>query len=270
MRRPPRSWLFVPGNRPERFDKALNAGADATILDLEDAVPIADKAAAREYVREWLSPAHPVYVRINAADTPWFADDVAALAAHRGVAGLIVPKTENADMLLRASVDAHDTLKLLPLIETAHAFGSLNAIARAPRVDRLLFGTIDFQVDMGITGDGDELLYFRSQLALASRVAGIGAPVDGVTTTLDDAAVVERETRRARRLGFRGKLCIHPKQIAAVHAAFAYTRDEHEWAQRVIDAANASGGAAVAVDGKMVDTPVILKAQEILATAAAG
>jgi citrate lyase subunit beta / citryl-CoA lyase len=269
MRMHPRSWLFVPGNRPERFDKALNAGADATILDLEDAVPIADKSAARERVREWLSPEHPVYVRINAADTPWFTDDVAALAAHEGVAGLIVPKAENADMLRRASTGAHDELKLLPLIETTRAFRSLDEIAGAPRVERLLFGTIDFQVDTGIIGDGDELLYFRSQLTLASRLAGIGAPVDGVTTTLDDAAVVERETRRARCLGFRGKLCIHPKQIAAVHAAFACSSAEREWAQRVIDAANASGGAAVAVDGKMVDTPVILKAQEILAAASA-
>ncbi len=260
-----RSWLFVPGNRPERFAKALDSGADATILDLEDAVAIADKIAAREHVRAWLSAEHPVYVRINAADTPWFADDVAALSAHPGVAGFVVPKTESADGLRRASAGAHRGLKLLPLIETAKAFGALDEIAEAARVERLLFGTIDFQVDMGIIGDGDELLYFRSQLTLASRLAGIGAPIDGVTTTLDDPAVIERETRRARCLGFRGKLCIHPKQIAAVHAAFAYTSGEQAWARRVIDAADASGGSAVALDGKMVDTPVILKAHKILA-----
>src|SRR5258708_23798440 len=98
-----RSWLFVPGNRPERFAKALDSGADATILDLEDAVAIADKIPAREHVRAWLSAKHPVYVRINAADTPWSADDVAALSAHPGVAGLVVPKTESADGLRRAS-----------------------------------------------------------------------------------------------------------------------------------------------------------------------
>jgi citrate lyase subunit beta/citryl-CoA lyase len=266
----PRSWLFVPGNRPERFGKAFNAGADATILDLEDAVPIAEKTAAREHVRAWLSRAHPVYVRINAADTPWFAADVAALAAHPGVAGLVVPKAESAEVLRCASQGAHDALKLLPLIETAKAFGALGEIAGTERVARLMFGTIDFQVDMGIVGDGDELLYFRSQLVLTSRLAGIGAPVDGVTTTLDDATVVERETRRARSLGFRGKLCIHPKQIAAVHAAFAYTTEEQTWARRVIDAAHASAGAAVAVDGRMVDMPVILKAREILASSTAG
>jgi len=270
---PSRSWLFVPGNRPERFDKALAAGADAVIVDLEDAVPLADKLAARETVREWLAsdssaPGTPVYVRINALTTDWFADDVRALAALPRVAGLVVPKTEDAATLIAAAAGAHEALRIVPLIETARAFGALDAIAGAPRVERLMFGTIDFQLDIGIEGDGDELLYFRSQLTLASRLAGIGAPVDGVTTVFDDAALIEQEARRARRLGFRGKLCIHPKQIAAVHAAFAWRDDEVVWAKRVIAATEASGGAAVALDGKMVDTPVLLKAQEILASLA--
>lgn len=271
-----RSWLFVPGNRHERFDKACASGADAVILDLEDAVPPADKLAAREHVVRWLTarqaphaphtPASaPVYVRINAASTPWFDADVAALAGLPQLAGLVVPKTEDAATLRRAAHGATSTLRLLPLIETAQAFAALNDIATAPRVERLMFGTIDFQLDIGIEGDGDELLYFRAQLTLASRIAGIAAPVDGVTTALDDAALIEAATRRARALGFRGKLCIHPRQVAPVHAAFAWRDDEIAWAERVIAAADASGGAAVALDGKMIDAPVIAKANEILA-----
>jgi citrate lyase subunit beta/citryl-CoA lyase len=272
-----RSWLFVPGNRPERFGKALASGADAVILDLEDAVPPADKISARDAVHEWLkaldnatsdatsdTPAVSVYVRINAASTPWFDADVAALAALPQLSGLVVPKTEDAATLGRAAQGAAPALRLVPLIETARAFAALADIATAPRVERLMFGTIDFQLDIGIEGDGDELLFFRSQLTLASRIAGIAAPVDGVTTALDDAASIEASARRARALGFRGKLCIHPRQVAAVHAAFAWRDDEIAWAERVVAAAHASGGAAVALDGKMIDTPVIAKAHEIL------
>ncbi|WP_233858409.1 HpcH/HpaI aldolase/citrate lyase family protein [Paraburkholderia sp. HD33-4] len=268
-----RSWLFVPGNRPERFEKALAAGADAVIVDLEDAVPPADKVAARAQVREWLagnapddsaSPT-PIYVRINAVTTDWFADE-RSLSALPRVAGLVVPKAEDAATLIVAAAGAHDALRIVPLIESARAFAALDAIASAPRIERLMFGTIDFQLDVGIEGDGDELLYFRTRLTLASRLAGIAAPIDGVTTVFDDAAVIEQEARRARRLGFRGKLCIHPKQIAAVHAAFAWRDDEVAWARRVVEATEASGGAAVALDGKMIDTPVLLKAREILAS----
>ncbi|PTE02005.1 HpcH/HpaI aldolase/citrate lyase family protein [Pandoraea apista] len=266
-----RSWLFVPGNRPERFDKALASGADAVILDLEDAVPPAGKIEARDTVRRWLNTrdttgSAPVYVRINAAATPWFDADVAALAGLPQVSGFVVPKTEDAATLHRAAQDAGPALRLVPLIETAQAFAALTEIATAARVERLMFGTIDFQLDIGIEGDGDELLFFRSQLTLASRIAGIAGPVDGVTTSLDDAALIEASARRARALGFRGKLCIHPRQVGAVHAAFAWRDDEIAWAERVVEAARASGAAAVALDGKMIDAPVIAKANEILAS----
>ncbi|VVE61843.1 aldolase [Pandoraea captiosa] len=266
-----RSWLFVPGNRPERFDKACASGADAVILDLEDAVAPADKLTARAQVAAWIEASGeaistPVYVRINAASTAWFEEDVSALAGLPKLSGLVVPKTEAAATLVQAAKGASPTLQLVPLIETAKAFAALGEIAAAPRVARLMFGTIDFQLDIGIEGDADELLYFRLQLTLASRVAGIAAPIDGVTTALDDAALIEASARRARALGFRGKLCIHPRQVAPVHAAFAWRDDEIAWAERVIAAADASGGAAVALDGKMIDAPVIAKAREILAS----
>ena len=260
----PRSYLFVPGNRPERFAKACDSGADAVILDLEDAVAPAAKAQARDAVRTWLASGGRACVRINAAGTQWFDEDIAALAQCPGLIGLVVPKAESAATLAAIAVKLPAATALLPLLESAAGFDNLRAIARAPKVQRLLFGTLDFQVDMGMRGDGDELLYFRSQLTLASRVAGIAAPVDGVTASIDDAALIQAETTRARNLGFRAKLCIHPRQVEPVHAAFRPTAEEIEWARKVQVAVKASDGAATTVDGKMVDLPVILKANEIL------
>lgn len=259
-----RTYLFVPGSRPERFAKALGAGADAVILDLEDAIGVGDKAAARAAVADWLSPQHPVLVRINGSDTAWFEDDLAA-CARPGLAGLVLPKAERPEQIaaVRARVGAQ--VPVLPLIETAAGIWNAHAVACAPGVQRLLFGSIDFQVDLGIDGEGEELLHFRSQLVLVSRVAGLLAPVDGVCTAIDDPVRIRDESRRARRLGFGAKLCIHPKQVALVAECYRPTPGEIDWARRVVAADAASGGAAVALDGRMIDRPVLLKAREILA-----
>jgi len=259
-----RSYLFVPGNRPERFSKALAAGADAVIIDLEDAVAPAEKIRARDAVLDWLQEPAAVYLRINAADTPWFADDIGAFAAHPAIKGIVVPKAADAGILNLIATCAHDSLRILPLLESAAGFKSLDAIAAASRVERLMFGTIDFQVDTGISGDGEELSYFRSQMTLASRLAGIGSPVDGVTTTLDDPQQIELAARRARNFGFGGKLCIHPLQIKPTHRAFMPTEEETAWARRVLQAAQHSAGTVTTVDGKMIDAPVILRAHSIL------
>jgi citrate lyase subunit beta / citryl-CoA lyase len=264
MHRPvPRSYLFVPGNRPERFAKACSAGADAVIVDLEDAVPVAEKATARAALAAWLSPTQPVLVRINGAETEWFHGDV-ELCKAPGVAAVMLPKTERIDHLRRVEEQLGDAVPILPLIETAQGLWSALEIAQVHTVERLVFGSIDFQLDLGMQADEEELLYFRSGLVLVSRVAGIEAPVDGVSTAIDDPEQLRADTLRARRLGFGGKLCIHPKQISHVNECFRPTPDEVVWARRVLEAVSASNGAAVAVDGKMVDRPVILKAQEIL------
>lgn len=134
----------------------------------------------------------------------------------------------------------------------------------APGVERLVFGSIDFQLDLGIGGDDDALLYFRSRIVLASRLANLPAPVDGVSTAIGDLQALQGDTARARRLGFGAKLCIHPNQVNAVNRGFSPSEGEMAWAQRVLDAAQAAGGAAVAVDGKMIDRPVILRAQAVL------
>lgn len=257
------SLLFVPASRPERYAKALEAGADAVIIDLEDAVAPTDKHGARAALAAWLDPAQPVLVRINAADTPWFAADL-ELLARPGISGVVLPKAEHPDDVLAAS-HAGGGLPVLPLIESALGFEQRLALAHADRVGRLIFGHLDFQADLDMRATEDELLPFRVALVLASRLAGIAAPIDGVTTAIDDAELLQADALRSRRLGFGGKLCVHPRQVALVNRCFAPGADEIAWAQRVIAADAASGGAAVAVDGKMVDRPVVLRAQAILA-----
>lgn len=255
-----RSWLFVPGDRPERFAKAAASGADAVIIDLEDAVPAAAKQAARGHARQWLEAGHPAYLRINACGSAWCDEDLALAGLARGV---ILPKAEQVGDIAR--VMAAGARCVLPLIESALGMWQAHDLARQPGVQRLVFGNIDFALDLGINGEEDEpLLHFRSQLVLVSRVAGILPPVDGVTTNFSDEELLRRDSLRARRMGFGGKLCIHPRQVAAVNVSYAPTAAEIEWARQVEQAAATADGAAVALHGKMIDLPVILRAKEIL------
>jgi citrate lyase subunit beta/citryl-CoA lyase len=265
MRTPacPRSYLFVPGNRPERFGKARDAGADAVIFDLEDAVPPDEKGLARVSVLAELDEVHPAYVRINGADTVWFSEDIATLANHRGVAGIFVPKAETREHVCSVLACAHAGIEVLPMVETARGFSNLEILCNSPKVGRIVFGALDFQIDLGIEGDEEELTMFRSSIVLASRIANLATPVDGVSIAIDESSIVEAEARRGRRFGFGGKLCIHPRQVSAVHRAYSWSDDDRDWAVRVLEAVRMSGGNAVAVDGKMVDMPVILKAERI-------
>ena len=267
----PRSYLFVPADRPERIAKALASGANAVIVDLEDAVAPAARTGARDELARWLAsasptstaPTVPLLVRINASGTEWFDADLVLCGSSAAIGGVMCPKAERVadlDAVRRAAPGR----TLIPLIETAEGFDHLRALAGTAGVQRLAFGSIDFQLDLGITGDGAELLLFRSQLVLASRLASLAAPIDGVTTALDDDAPVARDAQAARRLGFSAKLCIHPRQVAAVNASFTPSDVELDWARRVLEAVARSGGAAVAVDGKMVDTPVLLRARAVL------
>lgn len=263
----PQSYLFVPGSRPERFDRALASGADAVIVDLEDAVEPSAKDAAREAIANWVSRRHPVLVRINGRATPWFEKD-AKLGALDGVAGIVLPKAECAEDVTAAIAIARRRVPVYPLIESAQGMWNAMAIAKAPYVTRLMFGTLDFIAEMGMPDDGEPLNHYRSQLALISRVAGIDAPVDGVTPDIHDLARIERDALNGKRLGFGAKLCIHPKQIEAVHRCYRPGEPELAWAARVVDAASKADAGAITVDGKMVDRPVMLRAQRILAMAA--
>lgn len=265
----PRSALFVPATRADRIPKALASGADAVIVDLEDAVAPSDKVAARETLDSALAAmpvpntAVPLWVRVNAGD-PWARDDLALCARHVAVQAVVMPKAEAAASL-QAAHEASCRKPLIALIETALGFARRDEIAGHPAVFRLAFGSIDFQLDLGIAGEGEALLMFRSALVLASRLAGLSAPLDGVTVGVSDEEAVMADATRARALGFGGKLCIHPNQVAWVNQAFSPSLAELDWALRVVAACEASAGAAVAVDGKMVDKPVLLRAQALLA-----
>ena len=263
---PARSYLFVPGDRPERFDRAWNTTADEIVIDLEDAVGPLAKADARHSIANWLDAARPVLLRVNAADTPWFADDL-RLSCHPGVAGVMFPKAESLPPELIQACAAKGQ-GILALIETALGLQRIADLASSPYVKRLAFGSIDFQVDLGIEGDDEELLFFRSQLVWQSRLAGLPAPVDGVTANFYDDDRLRSDARRARRLGFGGKLCIHPRQLQAVSTAFMPDDAQRAWAARVLMAIDSAKGATVALDGKMVDRPVWLQAMRIAASAA--
>jgi citrate lyase subunit beta/citryl-CoA lyase len=255
-----RSYLFVPGNRPDRYDKACATRAHAVIVDLEDAVPPADKVQARSSLAAWLARPRAVLVRVNAADTKWFDDDLRVCAMH-GVEGVVLPKAERAEDIARIAAGCPGT-PIFPLVESARGLWNALAIAQAPHVQSLLFGSLDFQADLGMADD--ELLYARSQLAVLSRVAGIAAPIDGVTQAIDDAELLRRDCHRSRQLGFSGKLCIHPNQIDIVNSCFSPTPEEIAWAEQIVDAFSRAQGNAVLVEGRMVDRPVLLKAQAIL------
>jgi len=261
-----RSYLFVPGNRPDRFDKACATRAHAVIVDLEDAVPAGDKHGARTSLANWLAPERPVIVRINASDSEWFDDDLRA-CAKGGVSGIVLPKAERVEDLRRIAYVCGDA-PIMPLVETARGLWNAPAIAQAPHVKALLFGSLDFQADVG-TAD-DDLLYARSQLVIVSRVAGIAAPVDGVTQSIDDPELLRRDCIRSRQLGFGGKLCIHPRQVDVVNDCFSPSEEEVAWAERIVAAFSQALGNAVLVDGNMVDRPVLLKAQAILDERAPG
>lgn len=261
-----RSFLFVPGDRPERFEKACAAGADAVILDLEDAVATQNKLNARNLAAQWLSspPPVPVIVRVNGVESDWLDEDLVALTSACA-AGIMLPKTSSPADIDYVTTRLGPRLPLIALIETAQGLMRAYEIARHEQVMRLAFGSIDFQLETGIQGERDALLFARSQLVIHSRAAGVQAPIDGVCTSTDDPNRVLEDSRYARSLGFTGKLCIHPSQVAAVHEGFAPSPEELTWARALMELVDARGnGGAIRFEGKMVDLPVIERARQIL------
>jgi citrate lyase subunit beta/citryl-CoA lyase len=273
-----RTFLFVPADRPERHARALATGAGGVIVDLEDAVAPERKVAAREQLRASVAALPAVerarlLVRINSHGTPWHDDDralVGELAAKSLIAGVMLPKAERAADLHRLAADIGPKGVLVPLIESAAGLEAAAELAAALQVLRLAFGNLDFQADLGLACDASEaeLVPVRLALVLASRRAGLAAPIDGVTPDWRDAERLAADTARARRGGFGAKLCIHPDQVAPVHAALGPSSDELAWARRVLDATQAAGGGVVSLDGRMVDAPVVRLAERLLALGA--
>jgi citrate lyase subunit beta/citryl-CoA lyase len=266
----PVSYLFVPGDRPDRFAKALAAGAQAIIIDLEDAVSPDAKPSAREHIRAWTAsqpgPDANVLLRINDVATPWFDADL-ALACECAIGRIVLPKAERAADIARVMAVLPREGFVIPIVETARGVLNVDEVASAAGVQRIAFGTLDYAVDLDLSGDERGLIYPACRMALASKAAGIATPIAGVTPEIGNDAKLESDLQFARACGFGAKLCIHPSQLAHTHRAFTPTAEEIAWAQRVV-AAVESGRGAVQVDGKMVDRPVILKAQTILERAA--
>jgi citrate lyase subunit beta/citryl-CoA lyase len=270
-----RTFLFVPGDRPERHARALAIGTGGVIVDLEDAVASERKATARDGLMASFAALpeadrQRLLVRINACGTPWHDDDrtaVAALVAQGLIAGVVLPKAERADDLRQLAEAIGPKGLLVPLIESAVGLAAVDELATAPQVLRLAFGNLDFQADVGLACDADEaeLVPVRLALLLATRRAGLPAPVDGVTADWRDAQRLAADTARARRGGFGAKLCIHPDQVVPVHAALGPSADELAWARRVIEAIQSAGGGVVSLDGRMVDAPVVRLAERLLA-----
>lgn len=279
-----RSYLFVPGSDAAMMRKALASDADAVVLDLEDAVASARKDAARAEIGRVLaelgaepladrSPA--VHVRINRSGDSYAEDDV-AVAIHPRVEAIRLPKTEGATEVraVSAAIAQREValgmpigvILLYPTIESARGVMSAEAIASSdPRVARLVLGQADLVADIG--GRGDDTLTTlvpRALVVLASRAAGIDSPVDGATTDLTDASVLGAALTRARALGFFGKSAIHPRQIAAINDAFTPDDAELAAAERIVHAAEAAGGAATSIDGELVDTAIVRRAQSLL------
>lgn len=255
-----RSFLFVPADRPERFEKALASGADAIILDLEDAVTPAAKNQARASAAAWLAAGGEAILRVNPPGTPWAAEDE-ALADLPGVLAVMRPKAEADEGLVRLA----SRKPVIALIETARGVAEAGKVAAFSGVKRLALGAVDLCLDMDIAETPEILLPIRLGLTLASKCALLPSPIDGVTVELRDTAVILAAVRHARDLGFGAKLCIHPAQIAPVHEGFAPSAADIEWAGQVLAAADASSGAAVSLNGKMIDRPVIARARHILA-----
>jgi citrate lyase subunit beta/citryl-CoA lyase len=254
-----RSLLFVPGDRPDRFDKAVASGADAVILDLEDAVASDAKSAALEHVLSWLGRGNAAVVRVNAAGTAWHAAEIAALA-HTG-ALVMVPKSDSIEDLARVQSVIGD--RIIALVETARGVQVADEVCAAPGVVRVALGNVDLARELGVDPDSHMgLSYARGRLVAAAAAAGISASVDGVTTKLDSSEALARDLAVTRELGFGGKLCIHPRQVAAVNDALRPTPVELDWARRIMEHAT-EGGVSV-VDGAMVDGPVVARAAALL------
>ena len=274
-----RSFLFVPGTHPGRFLRALDSGADAVVFDLEDAVDAARKDEARRLVAEFLGASTSTramrLVRVNALGAPratgsdWLTEDLAMIAAIPNVDGIVVPKAAEAAGVERVS-ESCGRRPVFPLLETAKGILHAEAVASAKAtIPALLFGAEDLTAEIGVprTIDGEELLYARSRVVLAATAAGADA-IDAVFTAIGDDAGLRRDAERARALGFRGKMAIHPGQIPIIHAAFSPSADEIEQARRIIDAfdhAQARGEGVIRLDDAMVDAPVVARAREVLA-----
>jgi citrate lyase subunit beta/citryl-CoA lyase len=269
MSRPLRSILFVPGTHEDRFTRAIASGADAVVFDLEDSVEASSKNAARQAIGGYFGSASDLaplpLVRINPVGSRWVNDDLAFAGALRGLGGVVLPKTETVEQL-RIVAEVMGAARVYPLLETAR--GVLNALALADAmadIPALLFGAEDLTAEIGTrrTTDGEELLFARSQVVLAATAAAADA-IDAVFTDVADADGLKRDATRARALGFRGKMIIHPDQVAVVNDVFTPSKTEIEHANRIVSADATAQVGVFRLGNEMIDRPVVARAERIL------
>ena len=281
MMQPNRSFLFAPGNHPRRVEKSFTTGCDAVILDLEDAVAIAEKPATRATVVAALKLPRSCrgYIRVNSIDTEFCFDDIEAVVGP-WLDGIMLPKVERAadlqaaDWMMTSLERRHGivpgTIDLIPIIETAAGHGAAREIAASGgRLKRLSFGGGDYTRNLNLqwTFAEEEIAAVRSEVVLASRLAGIDPPIDTVFIHIKEHEHFARSARKGREFGFQGKLCIHPDQIGPTNDAYTPTDEEAAWARKIIssfNAAEAEGLASIQVDGYFVDYPIVEKAQRIV------
>jgi len=276
-----RSFLFAPGNHARKVEKVFGCGADHVILDLEDAVAKAEKVATRPMIVEALKRPRTggAYVRVNSYNTEFCYGDTAAVVGP-GLDGIVFPMVESREQIvafdwLVAGLERERGLPaggidIIPIIETAKGIANARAIAAAgTRVKRMAFGAGDYTLDMNMewTLAEGELEHARTEMVVASRAAGLEGPLDTVWVHIKDLDNLEKSSRRARQLGFQGKMCIYPPQVDVVNRVFTPTDEEVAFARRVVEAfdkAEKEGSSSIQLDGFFIDYPIVYKARKTL------
>lgn len=256
-----RSLLFVPGNRSDRFPKAVASGADCVILDLEDSVGPPHKAAALDNTKRWLADGGLGVVRINGTGTPWHDDDLTAL---RGRCPVLLPKANSPEQVATVIDQLGPHTPVIVLIETAAGILNARDICSVPGVVRALFGNHDLARELSIdAASWIALAPARAHVVIASAAAGLVPPIDGPTAALTDRHVIDADSHHAAELGYTAKSCVHPKQVPVVNKIFSPSDDEIRWAKEVISAAG--DGSATALNNQIIGKPVVDRARRLLA-----
>jgi len=281
-----RSFLFAPGNHPRKVEKVFDAGSDAVILDLEDAVANVEKVATRDVIVEALQrPRRNLgYVRVNSFETEFCFGDIDAIVGP-GLDGIVLPMVENPAQLIavdwmvanleRARGLEVGAIDIMPILETGKGIAALPDIAGCgSRVKRMAFGAGDYTYDMNMDWTLDEVNLddARSRMVLASRAADLEPPVDTVWIHIKDLDGIRASSERAKQMGFQGKMCIYPLQVAIVNEVYSPTAAEIEHAEKVVaafDEAEKAGSSSIQLDGYFIDYPIVYKAQRILDAARA-
>lgn len=269
-------FLFVPGNSENKILKALNMDIDAIIIDLEDAVVIAEKEKARKLVYSVLAEQETknlktkIYIRINSIKSPWFFDDINVINRLSNVSGIMIPKSEDRTSITLAADLLTKNLEIIPLIESARGVYNVEDVLTShPSVRRVAFGSVDFALDMGVdwSEEGTERIYAMSKMVLASRAFGLEPPIDAVFPIIDNKESFISDAKKGKNIGFYGKMVIHPKHIEWVNEVYVPNESQIEWCKKVTNEYEASDNkGAIEVDGKLIDRPIYLLAKRLLAS----